>query len=100
MTDRAVKQTAVKGGASTVDMAARPFQCEWHEGCSKVCASSDWANLDVEAPLRKHMLIKVLGCRASIESLTSNVIIGYIPTNALTLATISLATRLSYSAVR
>ena len=27
---------AVKGSASAADMAARPFQCEWHQGCSKV----------------------------------------------------------------
>lgn len=37
MVDKATtKQSAtVKGGASAADMAARPFQCEWHQGCPK-----------------------------------------------------------------
>ena len=26
----------VKAGAFAADMAARPFQCEWHQGCPKV----------------------------------------------------------------
>ena len=30
------QSSAVKGGASVADMAARPFQCDWHEGCPKV----------------------------------------------------------------
>lgn len=33
--DRPNKQSPSKGGASAADMAARPFQCEWPEGCSK-----------------------------------------------------------------
>lgn len=40
MADRAVRHSTAKGGASATDMAARPFQCEWHEGCAKVCYDS------------------------------------------------------------
>lgn len=38
MVDKATTKQSptVKGGASAADMAARPFQCEWHEGCPKV----------------------------------------------------------------
>ena len=36
MSDRPNKQSPSKGGATAADMAARPFQCEWPEGCSKV----------------------------------------------------------------
>ncbi|KAF6237728.1 hypothetical protein HO173_003929 [Letharia columbiana] len=37
MVDKATTKQSptVKGGASAADMAARPFQCEWHEGCPK-----------------------------------------------------------------
>lgn len=37
MVDRATKQqSAAKAKASTAPPSARPFQCKWHEGCSKV----------------------------------------------------------------
>jgi hypothetical protein len=99
MADTAVKQTAAKGAASAVDMAARPFRCEWHEGCSKVCDSSPSLHFDVEATLHDCMLTTMFDDRASIASPTSNVIIGYIPMSDRTRATTSPARRPSYSAV-
>ena len=38
MVDKATTKQSptVKAGPFTTDMAARPFQCEWHQGCPKV----------------------------------------------------------------
>ena len=37
MEDKAVSKSSAKiGGVSAAVLAARPFQCEWHEGCVKV----------------------------------------------------------------
>ena len=48
MVDKATTKPSptVKVGPFTTDMAARPFQCEWHQGCPKVSDPAPTPHLD------------------------------------------------------
>lgn len=36
MADRVIKNSAIRARTSTASPPARPFQCQWHQGCPKV----------------------------------------------------------------